>query len=283
MGNPQNAEGMGKAAFEALLPRLRAIPAEDVITPRADVAALAIAVVPIARRAASAPMRDRFAMLPPQLFDIRHVDDLETIARAARYARNIHVTATATRPSEARVPTELVDRAVEVRGRMLSLVTYWFARDAALKAEVDDIRAGQGHADLAQDLNRLARLYREQHATVSRDPLNYVEGDADLADRLAEQIFDELGLSARSRPATADDVARAWTLLRNVYDEVAATGRWLFRNEDGEASFPALFALRRSPSRGGNAGKAEDEDGGAEKPAEAVAGAVRTEPETPTK
>jgi hypothetical protein len=40
--------------------------------------------------------------------------------------------------------------------------------------------------------------------------------------------------------------ARAWTLLRQIYDEVRRAGQFLFYYEDPEAKFPALFAAART-------------------------------------
>jgi hypothetical protein len=238
-------ETLGRAALERITPQLRDIPESEVEVPRLDVAAAAVAVVPIARFAASEAARARFASIPPALFDVRLVDELEGLARAARYARTAHASALAAKPGEARVPVEVQAEAAEVRARMLRLVSYWFDEDATLGPVVADIRRGTGYMDLGQDLNRLARIYRGQADTVRRDALNYRDDDAARADALAERIFDALGLQPKTRLDTADTLARAWTLLRRTYDEVAATGRWLYRDEGGEALFPPLYSFRR--------------------------------------
>jgi hypothetical protein len=43
----------------------------------------------------------------------------------------------------------------------------------------------------------------------------------------------------------SDYLGRAWSLLVITYGEVSATGRWLFRHEDGESRFPSLYAAGR--------------------------------------
>lgn len=52
--------------------------------------------------------------------------------------------------------------------------------------------------------------------------------------------------------AASLNLARAWTLLHRVYEDVAATGRWLHRNEPQQQAelFPSLIAASRpSPRR----------------------------------
>jgi hypothetical protein len=243
----ENDITQARAAFEAMLPRFRALPADQVSAPNADVGAVAIAVVPVARFAAT--LRPRFAKLGDE-FDPTLVDDLEPLARAARYAHTLDESARAVRPSEARVSLDLLESGTEVRRRILSLVGYWLDDDPKVRPEIDAIRAGHGHVDLARDLNRLAALHRRHDATLRADPRHYRPDDAAVADHLAERIFNELGLAPAGGPDTADTLARAWTLLRRTYDEVAATGRWLLRHQpDADARFPSLYAHRHAARR----------------------------------
>ncbi len=238
-------EALGREALQRIMPQLRDIPEIEVDIPRLDVATVAVAVVPIAQLACSEAVRPRFALIPAALFNARLVDELEGLARAARYARNLHVSALASKPGEVRVPVELQGEAGELRARMLRLATYHFEHDATLGPDIADIRRGTGYMDLAQDLNRLARIYRDNADIVRRDP-HYRDDDAARADALAERIFDALGFHPKTRLDTADTLARAWTLLRRTYDEVAGTGRWLYRNEGGAAMFPPLYSFRRA-------------------------------------
>jgi hypothetical protein len=58
---------------------------------------------------------------------------------------------------------------------------------------------GTGYGDLASDLLRLTKLYKKHRARV--------------------KTWSDLAL-------------RAWTLLEEVYNEVAAAGSWLYRSEE---------------------------------------------------
>ena len=49
-------------------------------------------------------------------------------------------------------------------------------------------------------------------------------------------------------------MTRAWTLLRDTYDEVQWAGQFLYRNEEPEEKFPSLYA----GSGGGRPKKAKE-------------------------
>ncbi|MBI5479919.1 MAG: hypothetical protein HY906_13725 [Deltaproteobacteria bacterium] len=58
-------------------------------------------------------------------------------------------------------------------------------------------------------------------------------------------------LDARTAGRSAEEqrqrelLTRAWTLLLQVYGEVAGTGRWLERHEDSATLYPSLWAMGR--------------------------------------
>lgn len=239
-------DAASKAAFDKLLPRLAAIPKDAVRMPNADVEACAIFARGVGRRVKEPALYARFSGLPAQDFDITHVDDLEPIASAVWYATIQLATAAATR-TDVKVPSELVQRATETKTRMLKVVSYHFEDHPRLGPEIADIVLGTGYRDLAGDLTRLARIYVDERATVSRDPKHYVAEDADKAPELAQQILDHLGLTPTSEGSRwMDIVARGWTLLSDCYGEVAAAGLWLLRRERGEELFSSLVAAGRN-------------------------------------
>lgn len=239
-------DAASKAALDKLMPRIEAIAQEAVRVPNADVEACAIFAQGVGRRIKEPALHARFSSLPAQELDMAHVDDLESIASAVWYATIQLATATATR-TDVKVPSELVQRATETKARMLKVVTYHFEDHPKLGAEIADITLGTGYRDLASDLTRLARIYVEERATVSKDPKHYVVADADNAPRLAQQIVDHLGLTPTSEESRwMDIVARGWTLLSDSYAEVAAAGLWLLRRERGEELFSSLVAAGRN-------------------------------------
>jgi hypothetical protein len=246
MPNEVEETNKDRAAFERVAERLAGILADEVALPNVDVGTAVVGLMPVARRAAGESMRPRFASLPAAEFDIRNVDELETFLRAARHAQSLHATATATRPDVLRVPAELTAEANEVKGRMQRVTTYYFDDHPVYGAEVAAIRSGTGYLDLAQDLSRYARLYRQEAETVRSDRRHYREGDAALAESLADRLFDALGLGAGGRTESADTLGRTWTLLRRTYEEVAAAGRWLWRHEGGDELFPTIHVASRA-------------------------------------
>ncbi|HEX2574101.1 MAG TPA: hypothetical protein VH877_31435 [Polyangia bacterium] len=192
---------LGKADLERLMPRILAVPRERAVLPRIDIAAAAIHAVSIGRQVKQPELYARFASLPAREFDIRHVDDLESLARATWYARVEQDTADAT-SREAKLPVDLVDLATAVKERMLKCAAYYFD-GTPLQKEVDDIRSGTGYRDLASDLSRLARLYVDHAAVLSGDTKNYRASDAADAARLAAGSSTSSASPARPRSGAA--------------------------------------------------------------------------------
>ena len=63
--------------------------------------------------------------------------------------------------------------------------------DVSLK--LADIRAGNGHIDMADDLMRLAGLYESHAAILAADTLRYRAGDTGTAKQFAQAINKVLG------------------------------------------------------------------------------------------
>jgi hypothetical protein len=244
----------GAAALAALTPRLLKLPRARVLQPRLDVAAAATVALGVAQKLRNKAVRQRFLSLPAEAFSPQHLDDLELAARAVLAAHSRTASAEAARAG-AKIPLDLAQHAAAQRDRMLKLCDYYFSDDEKLGKELRDIRKGTGYLDLASDLHRLAEIYQAQKAVVKKDARYYVAGDEATAERLAAEIEDALGESPKergkgSRQPDKDLLWRAWALLDEVYDEIAAAGRFLWRHEGGEEMFPSLVtASRRTPHK----------------------------------
>lgn len=249
-----------RAAFERLLPRLEAIPAERLQVPRTSVDGAAIVAYGVARELHQPKVRALFERLPAELFNIADLDDLGPAALAAWSAATELLSANA-RGSEAKLPVALVDEATKLKARMLRVADYHFEPDSPQGREVADIRAGTGYRDLAQDLVRLARLYRDNEETLRRDTVRYQAEDADQAEVLAGTIFRELSAARNSEQRRwSERVMQAWALLSELYDEVTATATWLRRRESGAPRYPSLVtAGRAAPRRGQGTGEEASE------------------------
>ena len=189
--------------------------------------------------------RSRLLSLPKTEFDHSALDDLPVAAQAVLWAQTQLAEAEAG-PQTGKLPSELVSQATALRQSMMEVCAYHFRYDARLQAQIDDIRAGQGYLDLAEDLRRLAALYRSEHKTLSADTRFYKQADAEEALHLAQRIVSEL------RPVRSDaareQVWRAFALLLKLYEEVARAARFLLK-DTADTAFPSLYVVGRSPSR----------------------------------
>lgn len=246
MSGPQFDPIKGKKAFDALLPRYRTMTAESLAVVNADAGLAAVAALGVAARANEPDLLGRFKSLPSKEFDATLVEQLPTIAWACWYAatedQKSKVFAT-----EAKLPADLVHKATAMERRMQACCEYYFNDHPDLGPYLAMLRAGSGHRDLAADLLGYAGVYRDQYDNLKDDKRHFLATDADDAVKVAEEILAILGsrLGPEGR-AAADDLARAWTLLLDTYEEVAATGRWLLRHEPHpEKTFPSLFSVIR--------------------------------------
>lgn len=249
-----------RAAFERLAPRLDAIPAERLQMPRTGVDAAAIVAYGVACSLAQPNVRALFELLPERLFNLADLDDLAPAALATWHAAAQLLSANA-QGSEAKLPVGLVDEATRVKARMLRVADYHFDADSPQGREVADIRSGTGYRDLAQDLTRLAKLYRDNEATLRQDTVRYEAADAGRADTLSGAIFRELGVARNQEQRRwGERVMQAWALLSGLYEEVTATATWLRRRESGAPRYPSLVtAGRAAPRRGRGRGAEPDE------------------------
>jgi hypothetical protein len=116
-----------------------------------------------------------------------------------------------------------------------------------LKPELDRLRPGTGHCDLANDLLGYARIYEMRADVVRADRKHCRAGDAARARELAGAVIQRLSAAMTPKARAAyDRYVRVWTLLMQRYDEVRAAGLWLFRKDArAQQRFPSLFAAAR--------------------------------------
>lgn len=259
---PNYVPARGQAAFAALRPRLATLPAEQLQRPNADVEGAAIAVLGIGQRLLLAPWYPRFQRLPREEFDVTRVEQLPEAAWAAWYAAKQASNVRALM-SNAKLPPTLVERANELEGRMQRLCEYYLGDVPEVSRILARLRAGSGYRDLAGDLLGYADIYRTQGDLLSRDTKHYRVSDVNDATHTAEEILMALGAATGPEGrAVSEDLARGWTFLVNVYEDVSQTGLWLMRNEPElaqRAMFPSIFALGR-PGGGRRARRPEAED-----------------------
>ncbi|WP_437730264.1 hypothetical protein [Sorangium sp. So ce1335] len=272
----------GKKAIEALASQLDGLSEAELVTVRMDVEAATYAALGVVGFVSSPDVRARFARLPREEFDITHLDELGLACFATLHAL-AEARAAGALETDARLPEALVTEAVEVEGRMQALCEYQLADDPAIKPELDRLRPGTGHRDLANDLLGYARIYELRADVVKADRKHYRAGDAARARELAGVMIQKLSaaLTPKAREAY-DRYVRVWTLLCQRYDEVRAAALWLWRkNARVQERFPSLFVAGRpnvgrsrketpkgseGPGKGGSGGGGTGGSGGGEDP-----------------
>jgi len=255
----QPEEADAKKAFTTVQPLALALAKDKIISPNTTVDAAIIAALAVGRKANAAPLRARFEGLPKKEFDLAHLDDLELLGRSCWYALT-QLQAANAQSTEAKLPVALVEKATTMRTRMIKLLAYLYEPESKVGKEVADIRLDVGYRDLARDLGRLSVVYLAEHDDIKDDKKHFRATDAEGAAKLSQDILDELG-AARSAEQKhwIEMVARTWTLLKTAYDDVAATGEWLLRNEGGGEMFVSLVTAGRAARSKSKKAKAEAE------------------------
>lgn len=236
----------GKKALAALAPVLAAIPDEGLVTIRVDVETAVYAALGVSGLVQSTPVHARFARLPKEEIDMEAVDGLSQSCFATLFAL-AEARAAGALETEAVIPLEIATEAAEVERRMQTVCEYHLSDDPEISPELDRLRPGVGHRDLANDLLGYARIYDLRRAVVKTDTKHYRPGDAARANELAGVIIQAFSsaLTPRARAAYSN-YTRSWTLTYGRYEEVRAAGLWLFRKDPArDQRFPSLFTVAR--------------------------------------
>ncbi len=233
-------------AFETLLPRLKALDKDKLAAVTVDVQLAAIVAAAVARWVQEDEIRARFALIPKALFDPQHLDNLGLASLACWYAAVRQLSATA-RTRDVQLPVALVQIATTTRKRMLELLDYHFGDDVDEGPELISIKRGSGFKDLANDLQRLAKMWLDHHDEIKDDRKHYQAGDGDAARKHTRAIMKLLGDASGDAATWTDLVARSWTLLLEIYKEVTDTAVWLMRHDSDPPTFPTLYAAGRKP------------------------------------
>jgi hypothetical protein len=238
-----------KAALEAQGPRLAAFPPDQIVAPRVDVRASALAAIRVyAFVTQVAPMRAHFeALAEAGQFMITNIELLKDAAFIVMYT-HAQAEAAGAFKTEAKVPADLIRQASGIEKRMQELCEYKFRRNAEIAPLLSLLSPGVGHRDLALDLIGYADIYEMQPDEVASDTTNYRPSDAGDARRIAGEILAHLsaGLPLKAREAY-DLLQRAWTLLIKVYFEVQSIGALYLRYDPmRNERFPSLFTAGRA-------------------------------------
>lgn len=241
-------------AFERVRAELEAVPLEKLVLPTINIQLAAAYVYSVAARDLQDERRVRFEYLAESsLWATEVLTSLPYFAKAAWYCRR-HFDEVDALEGYARLPEGVETEARDIRGRMIRVLEYHVGDQSFYRNRIALIRSGSGHQDLANDLQSLAEIYAEPEVqlVVRQDPRWYQESDPDDALRLAGQIFESLGIKRPQVRAQWSQITKAvWVRLSEGYQEHAAAGRFIFRDEENTAeTYPNLIStIRSSPKR----------------------------------
>ena len=257
---------IGEAALLSCKDALLGIDPTQVGPPNADCSYAAIVAMALVIHLESPKVAPVFAKMPSDFMGESTPAFLRTLAQTLFYVETRTRTKEAT-TSEVRVDVALVTRGVELRERMLRVLTYYFEDDALMKAELADIRSGQGYVDLASDLARLATHYTQHAAALAADKKHYDPQDQVLARGVSKEILSALQRGADD--SIVDLRNRTFTKLARVYARLKAAGDFIFA--DSPTQLALLPALRQAVINQTARSRRSSEPGTAESPVTPVA------------
>ena len=237
-----------RIAFQDMLSLLDA--QTDIRRANTDMDKAVVVAASVGRMVKQPDVLTEFAALPGHRFDVQHALRLESAALATWHAL-LQMRNAAAVTSGVKIPDEVMAQATELKQTMLKVLDYYLGHMPDMFKVLGSIREGTGYVDLASDLVRLSEQYQAHAATLAVDTVRYKATDSETAGRLAQAIHQVLGDGRHSDARYwREYLGRAWSLLVVTYDEVSATGRWLYRHTDGETRFPSLYAVGRQRRRG---------------------------------
>jgi hypothetical protein len=236
------------AAYERVLPRLRAITPEQWVTLTLEVTSTVSTVLGVVPevKALRAQIMDELPKL-----DIGLIDALEDAALALWY---VHNKSTSTKAGGALV--EMAERAVEIRSRLLADLRVAVQHGVLDGARIHEVGSKKGYRNIASDLGTLARMFREVW-NVAPARWWVTEADINEAYVLSTELVRAVGLREQAGP-TLDDASiernNAVTFLVLCYDEARRAVQHLrWKERDADRIAPSLYTRRSKKRRASEA------------------------------
>jgi hypothetical protein len=169
------------------------------------------------------------------------------VLQAAREAQSEWVVSRDASKSQKQI--DLERRSARLRADLLSACRWSLRDDRVAKGTLSAIAAGEGVADLIQDLNDLAELVTRRREAfkgdATFDPCRAADEARALAAELAASTSGERVVKEKPNPKDLRD--RAYTLLDDVVAETRQAGQYAFRNDPrGQVTRPPHCRSRRS-------------------------------------
>lgn len=238
--DPPNQTPRFRAAFEQLLPEIRAVPDSEFAAINVDVpssVATALGAWPEVHG-----LRDQIAK-DVSSFNITLLDNLELYALALGHAQTEYQTATEPSPSL----VALANENIMWRTILLNDVTTLISRKLLPQSVTSDLKGINGHKNIAFDLFALANVIKKNWDKVS-SKTTVTQDELVQAQILADKLVTAVG-EREQAPVVAAEAVRdrqaAFTLFINAYDEVRSVVCYLRRKQgDADSIIPSLYAGR---------------------------------------
>lgn len=182
-----DAPGVEAESFEIVLELLDGVPVVEVRIRNVAPEAIHRASLDLAELLATPDIAARMAPLAPHFLPIGAVDTLARLGHAAEWIRLRRLDAEALSVPNA-IGDAVLAEAEALRETMVAVVLHNAKSRPGVPELVGSITAGKGYEDLADDLERLAKLYGVHHDLVKNDGNHYDPGHPKRALELQKSI-----------------------------------------------------------------------------------------------
>jgi hypothetical protein len=249
------SQGLLATAWVMLQPELSALPVEALLASPAEPFKAFAASEKLLSRVKKPELLARLAKLPSDEVQAGLVEAFEASIRAYQWV--------AIRPDgeEAgpKVDPELKERADTLYDRMYSVCAFTLEGNAAVEATLAGLTGKKSYAGLIKGLLALAEIETEYAEILADQKFKHRPSDPKDAVEVAEAVLAQVAGSE----AAPEQLRRAFTHMRRLYEEVAAV-LYFFERKHRDAHFvPTLRAATRARRRGTKApsGEAAAKDG----------------------
>lgn len=236
---------MAKEELDQKTEALLAIPRENIATPHIPVDIF----IKESEYQAQVAKEDREQLLAVGM-DAKYLDEIDVRIGALREAQSRWNKEYTEQAEAQREWSEKSPDAYDLRDDLLRDMRYAYRRDTALLDQVAKITDGFGHADMIQDLNDLAVLGK-----ANTEPLQAIKLDMAKLDRAATMANEMGELLGKANGGQLNDNAakllrdRAYTHLKEAIDEIRATGKYVFADNERRLKGYSSDYLRRKNRR----------------------------------
>ena len=188
--------------------------------------------------------RDRFAAtFTREAFNPDDYSDFPDRVGALWHANGMLLQAT----DPERAISDVLTVAKPLHQKFAKAALYLFGDDEKLGNVVKQIREGQGHMDLADDLTRYAILFTQNWDKADgQSAIN--QGDIDAAQRIGAQLLDSLtATQASSTDDLRDQRDRAGEYFIRAINDIRDAAAYVFRNdEDALNRYPSIYSKKHT-------------------------------------